>query len=201
MDNSVYRDLDVVPDGIPDDIRDGTVDSNPDGDTHGLLEGEHKDPHDQLPAPVPNPIFYNSSIIENDVPLIDGKFTLGIDCVALLKPDENDPAYAISKTPNELALFLHLPTLLPIPTLVTIKIKAIHTCGPIPRKDGLCLTALWGLEGWFAEQYQAYNKRVETKRWENDSQAYDTADPDFMLTLFIKRASKKTGAREPVVRA
>jgi len=117
-------------------------------------------------------------------PLLNGKFTLTLECLWLLKPDANRPGIYTSKTAEEAAEDLQLPSLLLIRILNQIKIKLIHICGRIEFEEGSCIRTLLSIGDWFAERYQENGKSVRYESLERGTEE-DWAEPDATLILFI----------------
>ena len=67
----------------------------------------------------------------------------------------------ILKSVDKVARDLCLVSLLQIPTLDTVKIKCLHTCGSMRLSVESCLNCLDGIGRWFVQQYQARGQSAQ----------------------------------------
>ncbi|KAL1598037.1 hypothetical protein SLS60_008525 [Paraconiothyrium brasiliense] len=114
-----------------------------------------------------------------------GKFSLAIDCDGLLQPDTNRSGLFTSKSAEEAAQYFCLSSLLPVSTLYKIKIKCIHTCGPIEFDEGSCLRTLTSMGDWLVAQYRDTERTAQYETWTNGRQG-DWSEPDMVLIVNVE---------------
>lgn len=111
-----------------------------------------------------------------------GSYTLVLYCDGLLKSDPTCPGMFTLKSVDEVAQDLCLVSLLQVPTLDTVKIKCLHTCGSMQLRVESCLNCLDDIGRWFVQQYQARGQSAQYTRHIKTT-GEDWAEPDAVLKI------------------